>query len=128
MANNIIGKGIIFPIELNNGAPVIRTDNELIKSSIAMILGWPDRDRFFIPEFGSRLEELLEEPNDQVILGVMNYFIKTTLKKWEPRIRVDTVRAYSKKPESLQVVISYTIIRTNKGDSFVFPFYKYRLI
>lgn len=122
-----IGKGIVFPVVLVKGKPVIETGNPLIMSSIKMILGWPYRDRFFLAIFGSRLEELLEEPNDEFLINMAEFFIFSAIRRWEPRVKVLDTRVLKQSYEALDVLITYRIIETGTTESFVFPFYRYRL-
>lgn len=128
MNSVIVGNGIAFPIVLQNGAPVLAKTDELIKSSIKMILGWPINDKFFMPEFGSRMSALLEEPNDAILRSLIRYSMVEALGIWEPRIKVQSFAMQSRSPEQLDVFMSYIINESNKTDSLIYPFYKTRLI
>lgn len=123
----LLGKGVIFPIELQNGAPIIRSYPELIRSSILMILSWPYRDRFFLAEYGARLEELLEEPNDEVLISLVQYFIFESISKWEPRVIFRNSTIVSNGAEKIEVNLQYVIKASKTTESFIYPFYKYRL-
>jgi len=120
-----LGKGIIFPVELSpSGSAVIRGGPDLIKSSIFMILSWPKNHRIFLNEFGSRLEELLEEPNDELLKGLVEYFVIDSLRDWEKRIiLLDSVieRMFV---EKLDVKILYRIKASGFEDTLTFPFYR----
>lgn len=127
--DNIIGKGIVFPVQLSNlGVPVISTGTELVESSIKVILGWPYRDRFFMGNFGSRLHELLEEQNGELLEAMIEYFIFDALRTWEPRIKIEDTQILTNGQEKVDVLVSYVIIRSQVRESFVYPFYKHRLI
>lgn len=128
MSSNKLGKGIIFPVELTNGAPVIRDDSTLITSSIKLILGWPYRDRFFLANYGSRLEELLEEPNDDITLNLIQFFIFDSIRRWEPRVKLKNTDVVERDQEKLQILIEYTIVESETEESFIYPFYKTRLV
>lgn len=119
------GSGIIFPIELTpSGLPIIRKGSELIPSSIKTILSWPYNQRIFLNQFGSRLNELLEEPNDELLKGLVNFFIRDSLRNWEKRITVVDVGIARKEPEDLEVNLIYQNKITGLEDVFTFPFYK----
>ncbi len=122
--NNYIGTGLKFPIELDaHGVPKLITGVELVSSSIKMILAWPRNQRIFLSRFGSGLEALLEEPNDQLLRGLVEYYISESLRTWEKRIRVLDVRVSRVKPESLQIELTYQISNQNISQILTFPFY-----
>jgi hypothetical protein len=122
---NFIGSGIIFPIELSpqSGTPITRTGQDLIRSSIKMILGW-DNQRFYLPEFISRLYNLLEEPNDELLAGLVEYFVAEQLSTWEPRIELISSRVDNIYPNKLYLTITYKITNTKIQDIFTFGFYR----
>lgn len=122
---DFLGKGIIFPIELTSqGLPIIRSGPELIKSSIKMILAWPVRQRIFLGEFASRLDELLEEPNDELLKGLVEFFIMEALTTWEKRIDVLDVSVERLEPEKLDVEVKYRIRTSQIEEVLTFPLYR----
>src|SRR5690348_3206299 len=124
VADNIVGKGLVFPIELNStGSPVLKTGFDLINSSIKIILSWPFKHKIFLSEFGSRLAAILEEPNDDLLRGLVEHFTYEALLRWERRIEVLEVVAERRSPDSLDVLITYRIKNSGLEDTFVFPFY-----
>lgn len=125
--NNKLGKGIVFPVQLLNGAPVVVTGTDLIESSLKLILGWPYRDRFFLARFGSRIEELLEEPSGALLENMIEYFIFDSIRTWEPRIRLRNTSIVYNGKDKVEVLIEYTVVQSETRESFVYPFYKYRL-
>jgi uncharacterized protein len=128
MSSKLIGKGIIFPVVITSGKPVVESGNALVQSSIKLILGWPIKDRFFKSQYGARLEELLEEPNDDILKSLAEYFVYSALTSWEPRIIVKDVTTIKTDPEKLSLELTYVIVESNKKESFIYPFYKNRLI
>lgn len=122
---NYIGRGIIFPIELSaNGGHVIRTGTVLINSSLKIILSWPFLSRIFLSEFGSRLEDLLEEPNDDLLRSLVKHFIFDAITKWEKRVNVLEVDTKRTSPERLIIGVRYRVKNTGLEETFTFPFYK----
>src|SRR6478735_6022309 len=85
---NFIGSGLTFPIELDNGRGVIKTGFDLIRSSIRAIVMWPVGSRFYLAEFGSKLERLIEEPNDDILKQIIYTFIVDPINQWEKRIQL----------------------------------------
>jgi phage baseplate assembly protein W len=120
----LIGKGIVFPFILEEqGRIEIKGGIPLIRASLTNILSWPYADRYFLKEFGSRLYELIDEPNDDVLKSLVRQFIIDSIEIWEKRIKLTGVNMERTNPQTLNVQISYRVIATQQEDSFIFPFY-----
>jgi len=125
MANKFIGSGIIFPITLNaSGRPDFVNDVRLLNSSIKNILYWPKNHRFFNENFGSRIEELIEEPNDGVSFSLLRTFIAEALADYEKRIIVKSVSIQSYDYTKVNVKVTYSIRTTKLEETLIFPYYK----
>ena len=118
-----IGNGIIFPLELSNGKAIVRTDKELIRASIITILLWPYNQRFFLAEFGSKVDRVIGEPNDEILKNLVYGFIIDSITKWERRIEILEVIMTRAGIAKLNVSISYRIKYNRVEDTFTFPFY-----
>jgi len=124
MAVNYIGKGLVFPIIIDNGgSPVTATGFDLVNSSIRMIIGWSLRTRIFISGFGSPVESLIEEPNDDLLKGIAEYFIYQALTKWEKRIDLQDVVVTRTVPEKLDIEIKYKLKASGLEEILIYPFY-----
>ena len=121
---NFIGAGIVFPIELDKGKAVVKSGFELIRSSINLIIGWPYGSRFYLSEFGSRIEELLEEPNDEVLRMLINTFVIDSINQWEKRIFLTGADIVDVSPTKIKILLRYRIINSQTEDSFIYPFYR----
>lgn len=122
-----LGRGLVFPIQLTpQGLPIISGGTELIRSSIIMILSCPTRQRIFLSSFASRLEELLEEPNDDLLKGLARYFIMASLRDWEQRITVLNVGLFREEVHTLYIEVTYRTKTSGFQDILTFPFYKTR--
>lgn len=121
---NFIGSGLTFPIQLENGKGKLFTGFELVRSSLRMILAWPYGHRFLLGEFGSRIEELLEEPNDEILKNILETFIIDAISDWEKRVEVISVDIQDKTATELTVNLTYRIVNTQSVDNFIFPFYR----
>jgi phage baseplate assembly protein W len=121
---DFIGKGLTFPVEISSkGVPVLYGGLDLVRSSIKMILGW-NGDRIFLSEFYSRINDLLEEPNDEILARLVEYLINEQLTKWEKRIRLLDISAEVYSAERLDVTIKYQITNTQIQDVMTYPFYR----
>jgi phage baseplate assembly protein W len=122
--SNFIGGGIGFPVELNsNGSVDILTGREIINSSIKMILGW-ESSRIMLPEFGSRYQELLEEPNDELLMDLVIFFTFEALETWEKRITVLDVIVSDLTESQMSIQVRYNITNTNLEEVLTYPFYR----
>lgn len=125
--SKFIGSGLTFPIELNplRTTPVVYNgDPKLIKSSIGIILNWPKRRRWFNEAFGCRIEEVLEEPDDNVSRTLIKTFIRESLNEWEKRIVVkELIVNPPETPGVVLVYINYEIRNTKIEETVIFPFY-----
>ena len=111
-----------------------RNTLDLIWSSIVLILGTPIGTRIMLPNFGSRLAELVFEQNDEVLVALANRYIMDAISHWEPRVNVQEVDTSIDEHEfnvRLQIVVSsiqgvqerlYTIYR-NQSLKIVQQFY-----
>lgn len=123
-ANNFIGKGLTFPIELNSsGRPDIKGGVDLLKSAITDILSWTVGTRFMLGEYGTRLEQLLQEPNDLVTQSLVKHFTVEVISKWEKRLEVLEVKTINQTDYLLHIYIKYKVKNTKEEGSFIFPYY-----
>jgi len=121
--DDFLGKGVTLPMNLVNGAWPLETGVTLIRESIKMILRWVYGTRFFLVEFGSKLEQLLEEPNDEVLRSIAYELIVDALSTWEKRVEVIEVAIERPDFHKLNLKLTYMIVASKKTDTFVFPFY-----
>lgn len=122
-----IGSGITFPIQLTeDGRPPIDRGVKLINSSIMAIINWPYAHRFFNEKFGCRINELLEEPNDDIAKVLVGHFIVDALRLWEKRILINNsgIEIVGYDSKKVDIRISYRINATKTEETFIFPFYK----
>ena len=121
--NDFLGQGLTLPLRIENGRWPIDSGVKMIRESIKMILRWQIGTRPFLNEFGSNLERLLEEPNDDVLKQTIYAFTADALSKWEKRVEVLDCQIDRPEFNSVNCNITYKIITSQKTDTFVFPFY-----
>jgi uncharacterized protein len=132
MSADFLGKGLRFPFAFakrSGGAQVSTVtsmDHAHIHESILQILGTRPGERFMNPEFGSHLRDLIFEPNDRVLRGLLRHYVIDAIESWEKRVYVKDV-AFDESPETtdantLLVRISYRVIDTQVDGNLVWPF------
>lgn len=121
-------KGMAFPLLLSSGSSTLEEGVELIQKSIKTILSWPLYTREYEDEFGSRVFELLEEPNDDVLAALLRRFTQDTLERWEERIELLTFDIYRPNSEKVTIDIVYKIRELNIQASLQYYFYTNQII
>jgi len=126
-----LGKGIAHPfrfgatggIALSEGAG---PEHQHIHQSIAQILPTRPGERFFLPQFGSRLPELVFQQNDVLFRALARQFIVDAIRRWEKRVVIEGVE-FSRDPlvadrNIALVKLTYRIIHTQVRGNMVYPF------
>jgi len=127
-----LGKGLRFPFtfQRRSGGAQISTatssDHAHIHESIRQILGTRKGERFMRPEFGTRLHELIFEPNDRLLYGLIRHEVMEALDQWEPRIIIrDVVVGPDITDGHLVLVdIRYRLISSQVEGNMVYPFWR----
>lgn len=83
--------------------PQIVTEKRLIRDSIVTILNTRIGQRLFQPDFGSRLHDLVFEPNDPGLLVMIEEDVINAIAKWEPRVLLLGVRV---QPDENRVIVN----------------------
>ena len=118
-----VGRAITFPVLLDNGSPVLATGNDVIKQSISDILG-TDAPTFFYGEFKSRLNMLMFEQDDEVLVSLLRLFIFEALDTFEQRIKLLKIEFELNDEGGVLCNLFYRLIGDTKVNSFVYPFYR----
>lgn len=121
---NYLGMGLTFPIQLTaSGAWQKQSGEALIIQSIHRLLSTPQGTRFYLPEYGSRLHELLFVPNDTIVIQLLKTFITDAITAWEGRVKVVGVQVESF-GNRLDCQIQCKILQSNEIISFIYPYYR----
>lgn len=118
-----LGIAMKHPVIVQNGSARLSYGKEAVEESLMTILNTPIGSKFFLPEWGSRLHELIFEPNDEVLTSMMRLFIADAIAEWEKRVKfVDVVFNISE--AKVDATIFYKILSSNEIESYVHPFYR----
>jgi len=79
-----------------------------IKESIKDILLTPLGSRVMLPEYGSRLFELIDRKGDEEFRADLACYVIEAVEKWEPRVKIDEVKLISLKDHRLNFKIILT--------------------
>lgn len=119
--NNITGKGMVFPIEVEDGTVKSQTGYALIRSCIYNILAFEYGDRYFQRDFGVQLRSLLGEPNDLVTEALLDYRLRTQLPLWDNRLEVVNVTIARFNHVNVNVVIEVKVRGVDNATTYNIP-------
>lgn len=122
-----LGQGIKFPFEVDRfGRIALANDIDLVNQSLSIIFSTSLGSEFYREHEGSQLKEVMFEPNDQVVMGLLDYIVNDAIAKWEGRVRLADIRYDfpNNRPELINIYVFYTLRQSNEVKSFVFPFYR----
>ena len=95
----LVGFGLIRPFQRDRKADFAAAGGEaLIRSAVGQILGTHGSSEAttgeipWRPELGSRLDLLRHQKNDAVLQELGRAYVVDALKRWEPRVRVTSVK------------------------------------
>lgn len=124
--NELLGVGWNWPVrpDPTGGVALVSGATE-VEQAMFLILSTTPGERPMRPEFGCGLRDFLFEPADATTAGLIEYEVRSALRRWEPRIGVEDVRVSPDpgSPSTLLIDVSYTILATYDRRSLVFPFY-----
>ena len=118
-----IGIGAIFPIELkeNNqgqtGWYPVYGDSKLIEENIKALRLYEIGQRLRQEDFGTKLIEVLEEPNTSALSFLVREYIMQALAKYESRVAVTKISS-TRLNQKLHILLEFRIVELNQ-DSFL---------
>ncbi len=90
--DRVFGRGMSFPPRVQTDGRIAWSTGEAnIREAIHIILMTRLRERVNLPEFGGNLGTFLFEPNTVTTRHLIETEIERALRRWEPRIRVESV-------------------------------------
>jgi phage baseplate assembly protein W len=117
--------GITLPIQIGNTAfnqSFITADQ--VKSNIKNLLLTKRFERLMQPEFGSGIQELLFNINDEMFADNLENNIVDTLSKWLPYVNVETINIQQsnefKDNNKVEVSVSFRVSDTQVLDTVTF--------
>jgi phage baseplate assembly protein W len=121
-----VGRGWAFPPHVGdrNRISTVQGDTD-IKQAIYIILNTARGERVMRPEFGCDIHDMIFAPANHQTAMVIERQVTEALGRWEPRIRLITVRAMPTYADYGEMVIeiTYEIKDAHDVRSLVFPFY-----
>ena len=126
MRNEFVGRGWAFPLRTeSNGSIALVSDNREIEEAIRLVLATSPGERPMRPEFGCRIHDYVFAPLGASTAGALEYEVRESLERWEPRITVEDVRILfdGNDGSTVYIDIDYVVGDINDPRNLVFPFY-----
>ncbi len=126
MGEEFLGVGWKFPVQLNSrGEIALSRHEDDVQEAIEIILRTAPGERVMLPDFGCGIHDLVFAPNNTRTAGLVRFHVEDALKRWEPRIELDSVEVAPdpNEPAALLISIDYTVRATDSRFNLVYPFY-----
>lgn len=127
MDNNLtyLGTAFTYPFQPDEKAQIDKSsDVDAIKNSMYVILTTPLGTYWYIEDFGSNLQKLKFEQNDQVLESLLRFHVVEALTKWEKRAKILDVSFQDVNEAQKNIIITFEYKKRNEIDSYIYPFYK----
>lgn len=122
-AGRIFGRGISFPPRVGPDGRMVWSDGaQNIREAIFVILMTQFKERLYQPDFGGNLGVYLFEPNTVTTHHLIETQIARALRRWEPRIRVESVNVEPdpQDPQAAIATITYQLVATQTRERVSF--------
>ena len=123
---DFVGQGWSWPAGVGHrgGIALVSGDTEL-GQAIRLILGTALGERPMRPEFGCGIHDLVFDPSDSTLAGLVAHEVRASLLRWEPRVDVEDVQVTfdPDRPGLALIDLSYLVRTTNDRRNLVVPFY-----
>ena len=124
--DEFIGAGWAFPLrtDATGGIALVSRERE-IEESIRLVLGTATGERPMRPEFGCAIHDEVFAPGNAATFGRIAADVRSSLRRWEPRIAVQEVEVSPDEDDAstLYIDIRYSVGSSNDPRNLVFPFY-----
>lgn len=96
--------------------------SDSVRQSILLLLSTRPGERVMRPEYGCPLHRLMFAENNPTTAGLAIHYVRSAISRWEPRVEIVTLDAdqNSRKPEVLEIFLSYRVRSTQQRDQLTF--------
>ena len=123
---DFVGSGWAWPagVDSTGGLALVSGDPELTQA-LRLLLGPAPGERPMRPEFGCGVHDLVFDPGDGTLAGLVAHEVRAALLRWEPRVDVTDVDVTfdPQRPGVAYIDVSYVVRSTNDRRNLVVPFY-----
>jgi phage baseplate assembly protein W len=124
---SFLGVGWKFPptFDRRKGSVMLVSEEADIRESLEILLSTRKGERNMLPEFGCNLHQMAFETVNGNTVRQLEVIISDAIRDFEPRITVTKIDVDTTKKLDgfVNIVIHYTINKTNKMTNMVYPYY-----
>src|SRR5690606_34695687 len=111
-ATTYLGTALKMPLALSNGAGVVIGGSEVVEQSIIRVLTTPKYSDEFNYLYGSRLDEVKFEQNDDILESFLYTFIYEAILDWEGRAKFIDCN-FRTQEDRVDCIITYKLLSSN---------------
>jgi phage baseplate assembly protein W len=107
-------RGFAYPfrIDADTGRVSQASGEDKLRQNLHVVLGTRQGERPMVRDFGTRLQALVHDPNDEVLGNLVRDEIQTALLRWEPRVLVTGVEVRQHEGE---LTLWLTYLQVDRG-------------
>jgi phage baseplate assembly protein W len=123
---DFVGHGWSYPVGVATTGGIALVSGEVeLTQAMRLILGTALGERPMRPQFGCRIHDLVFDPSDASLAGLIAREVRASLLRWEPRVDVEDVDVTfdADRPGLVNIDVSYLVRSTNDRRNLVVPFY-----
>jgi phage baseplate assembly protein W len=120
MIDNIAGVAFPFAIDPSTGGVVWASGGEKLRQNVRLILGVNYGDRPMLRQYGSRIQSLVHDPNDQVLAELLKTQAQQAVMQFEPRIIVTQTNVTQSEGE-VSMTLNYSYTAEPVADQLIVP-------
>ena len=126
LQDKYLGVGLKYPIKIDQyGKGETNSGLSQVGDDILVLLSTNIGERYFLPDYGSRINEALFEPIDEIAESLLRTFTEEAITRWEKRVKFVNMEAeFINETGKVLLTVSVKVLATNKVESYVYPFYR----
>jgi uncharacterized protein len=120
MIDDIAGVAFPFAIDPSTGGVAWATGGEKLRQNVRLILGVNSGERPMLRQYGSRIQSLVHDPNDQVLAELLQTQAQQAIMQFEPRVIVTQTNVTQSEGE-VSMTLSYSYTTEPVADQLIVP-------
>jgi phage baseplate assembly protein W len=120
MIDDIAGFAFPFAIDPTTGGVAWASGSEKLRQNVRLILGVRYGERPMLRQYGTRIQSLVHDPNDQVLAELLQTQAQQAVMQFEPRIIVTQTQVTQSEGE-VRMTLNYTYTTEPVADQLIVP-------
>jgi phage baseplate assembly protein W len=120
MIDDIAGPAFPFRIDPATGGVAWAFGSDKLRQNVRLVLGTRCGERPMLREYGTRIQSLVHNPNDGVMVELLQTQAQQALLQFEPRVLVTHMQVIQEEGE-VRMQLSYTHITEPIADQLILP-------